>query len=74
MHELFAQVLSQKDLSKAGDLFLIDDKELEKDLSIALYRLREISNSSGYLSNINDQSVVEICVTRITSAIRYTVQ
>ena len=33
MQELFASVLSQKDLSKAGDLFSLSDKEIEKDLA-----------------------------------------
>ena len=33
MQELFAQVLNQKDLSKAGDLFSVEDKDIENDLS-----------------------------------------
>lgn len=70
MHELFAQVLSQKDLSKAGNLFDIEDQEIEKDLSLVLHKIREISESSDYVQNINDQSVVEICVIRVTTAIR----
>ena len=71
MHGLFAQVLSNKDLSRAGDLFSIDDNEIEKDLSLFLDLIYGISNSDVYLTNINHQSVVEICITRITSAIRY---
>jgi len=70
MHELFALVLSQKDLSKAGDLFSIDDRDIEKDLSLVLHRICEISANSDYVHSVNDQSVVEICVTRVTSAIR----
>lgn len=72
MHELFALVLSQKDLSKAGDLFSIDDREIEKDLSLVLHRICEISANADYIHSVNDQSVVEICVTRVTSAIRET--
>lgn len=70
MHELLAQVLSQKDLSKAGNLFDIEDQEIEKDLSLVLHKIREISESSDYVHSINDQSVVEICVIRVTTAIR----
>lgn len=39
------------------------------------YQLREITtitSQSDYASNDNDQSVVEICVTRVTSCIRET--
>ena len=70
MHELFAQVLSDKDLSKAGDLFSLEDRDIEGDLSDVLRHIEEIATTKGYLHNDNDQSVVEICVTRVTSAIR----
>mgnify|MGYP001563966183 CR=1 FL=1 len=70
MHELFLQVLSQRDLSKAGDLFSLDDREIKDELSEVLHRIQDIASASDYLSNDNNQSVVEICVTRVTSAIR----
>ncbi|KAI8488512.1 Pleckstrin y domain [Branchiostoma belcheri] len=72
MHELFAQVLSKRDLSRAGDLFSIEDSAIVNDLSEVLKRIQEISSRPDYLTNDNDQSVVEICITRVTTAIRET--
>ena len=68
---LFAQVLGEKDLSKAGDLFSLDDKDIEMDLTDVLRRIHEISEAPEYLTNDNNQSVVEICITRVTSSIRW---
>ncbi|XP_062860989.1 ventricular zone-expressed PH domain-containing protein [Trichomycterus rosablanca] len=72
MHQLFRLVLGQRDLSRAGDLFSLDDGEIEDSLSQALEEIRNISCSPDYLTNDNDQAVVEICITRITTAIRET--
>ncbi|NXG15622.1 MELT protein, partial [Grallaria varia] len=72
MHQLFGLVLAQKDLSRAGDLFSLEDAEIEGSLSEALEQIRIISSAADYQSNDNDQAVVEICVTRITAAIRAT--
>lgn len=70
MHELFTQVITKKDLSKAGDLFSLDDKEIEEDLSEVLDNIRLIAESADYTISDNDQSVVEICITRVTTAVR----
>ncbi|XP_044145306.1 ventricular zone-expressed PH domain-containing protein homolog 1 [Bufo gargarizans] len=72
MHHLFQLVLEQKDLSRAGDLFSLDDFEIEDSLSKALNQIKLISSSADYQSNDNDQAVIEICITRITTAIRET--
>ncbi|XP_061308657.1 ventricular zone-expressed PH domain-containing protein homolog 1 isoform X3 [Pezoporus flaviventris] len=72
MHHLFGLVLAQKDLSRAGDLFSLEDAEIEGSLSEALEQIRIISSSADYQNNDNDQAVVEICITRITTAIRET--
>ncbi|KAM9378824.1 ventricular zone-expressed PH domain-containing protein homolog 1 [Phaethornis superciliosus] len=72
MHQLFGMVLAQKDLSRAGDLFSLEDAEIEGSLSEALEQIRIISSSADYQTNDNDQAVVEICITRITTAIRET--
>uniref|UniRef100_A0A2R9B2K5 Ventricular zone expressed PH domain containing 1 n=1 Tax=Pan paniscus TaxID=9597 RepID=A0A2R9B2K5_PANPA len=72
MHQLFRLVLGQKDLSRAGDLFSLDDSEIEDSLTEALEQIKIISSSSDYQTNNNDQAVVEICITRITTAIRET--
>ncbi|XP_056420998.1 ventricular zone-expressed PH domain-containing protein homolog 1 isoform X2 [Hyla sarda] len=72
MHHLFQLVLEQKDLSRAGDLFSLDNFEIEGSLSEALNKIKLISTSPDYQSNDNDQAVIEICITRITTAIRET--
>ncbi|MBN3324617.1 MELT protein, partial [Atractosteus spatula] len=72
MHHLFSLVLGQRDLSRAGDLFSLEDAEIEGCLSEALEEIKAISCSPDYLTNDNDQAVVEICITRITTAIRET--
>uniref|UniRef100_A0A3B3Y476 PH domain-containing protein n=1 Tax=Poecilia mexicana TaxID=48701 RepID=A0A3B3Y476_9TELE len=72
MHQLFSRVLGQRDLSRAGDLFSLEDTEIEDGLSEALDQIKDISCSPDYLTNDNDQAVVEICITRITTAIRET--
>ncbi|KAM4771126.1 ventricular zone-expressed PH domain-containing protein homolog 1 [Rhinophrynus dorsalis] len=72
MHHLFDLVLGQKDLSRAGDLFSLDDSEIESSLSEALEQIKIITSCGDYQTNDNDQAVVEICITRITTAIRET--
>lgn len=70
MHELISQVLERRDLSKAGELFNIDDWDVVTDLQASLSKLTEIFNSKSYQTDANSQSVVEICLARITSAVR----
>ncbi|XP_033615465.1 LOW QUALITY PROTEIN: ventricular zone-expressed PH domain-containing protein homolog 1 [Fukomys damarensis] len=72
VHQLFRLVLGQKDLSRAGDLFSLDDSKIEDSLTEALEQIKIISSSSDYQTNNNHQAVVEICITRITTAIRET--
>ena len=45
MHQLFSQVLGQRDLSRAGDLFSLDDADIEDCLSQALEQIKAISCS-----------------------------
>ncbi|XP_055909392.1 protein melted isoform X1 [Eupeodes corollae] len=72
MHELFTTVLSKRDLSRAGDLFSVSDSEIVNDITQVLLEIGPIISQPDYLKNNNDQSVVEICVTRILSCIRET--
>ncbi|KAL3227934.1 hypothetical protein MRX96_003873 [Rhipicephalus microplus] len=72
MHELLAQVLENRDLSRAGDLFSVEDQKIVGDLSEVLTKIRDIASGSDFLHSDNIQSVVEICITRVTSAIRDT--
>ncbi|CAG0879819.1 unnamed protein product, partial [Darwinula stevensoni] len=57
---------------KAGDLFLVEDNVVVKNLLVIVENIHKIIGQAGYVSNDNDQSIVEITVTRITSAIRET--
>lgn len=45
MHQLFSQVLGRRDLSRAGDLFSLEDAEIEECLSQALDQIKVISCS-----------------------------
>jgi protein melted len=55
---------------QAGDLFSVSDHAIANDLTEVILTITKISTMPDYLNNNNDQSVVEICVTRVTSAIR----
>lgn len=70
MHYLFSLVLKSKDLSKAGDLFTLPDSSIMDDISEILERIKEIASGAGYIDNENDQSVVEICIARLTATLR----
>nr|XP_022918426.1 protein melted [Onthophagus taurus] len=72
MQDLFFQVLKNRDLSRAGDLFSIPDAVIVNDLTDLINEIIEISSLPDYAKNDNDQSVVEICVTRVTSCVRET--
>ena len=58
-------------LGFSGELFSIDDRAIVADLSELLSTIQRISSSPNFVERHNDQSVVEICLTRIISAIRY---
>ncbi|KAL8583519.1 hypothetical protein ACOMHN_054835 [Nucella lapillus] len=72
MHQLFEEVLRGRDLSKAGMLFSLEDKDIEEDLSEVVQGIHSIADSEDYEMSDNDQSVVEICITRVSTAIRET--
>jgi len=55
---------------QAGDLFALPDRMIISDVSEILGKVREITTSVGYVQNDNDQSVVEIVVSRITATLR----
>ncbi|TDG52604.1 hypothetical protein AWZ03_000837 [Drosophila navojoa] len=72
MHELFTKVLAKRDLSRAGDLFSVPDADIVNDITEVLCEINPIISHADYVKNNNDQSVVEICVTRVLSCIRET--
>eukprot|EP00095_Tigriopus_kingsejongensis_P003875 maker-scaffold387_size188669-snap-gene-0.22 protein:Tk03875 transcript:maker-scaffold387_size188669-snap-gene-0.22-mRNA-1 annotation:"protein melted" len=72
MHSLFYQVLVQRNLSKAGELFSLEDHSIIHEFPEVLAKILELVTQPDFLINHNDQSLVEICITRLTSAIRET--
>lgn len=66
------QVLKNRDLSRAGDLFSVPDVVIVNDLTNVIKEITTVSSLPDYVDNDNDQSVVEICITRVTSCIRET--
>lgn len=73
MHPTIVDVLERRDLSKAFNLFddrQINDNDIVSDMRQLINYVKQISNSSSFLLNNNDQSVVEICLARVLSAIK----
>jgi len=56
---------------QAGDLFSLPDTLIHNDISEIVEKIKEITTSGFYIHNENDQSVVEICIARVTAALRY---
>ncbi|XP_050671616.1 protein melted isoform X2 [Leptidea sinapis] len=72
MHELLKHVLTERDLTRAGDIFAITDTDIVNDLNEVLKQITEISSRPDYIRNDRDQALIEICVTRVTSCIKET--
>ncbi|CAK1552624.1 unnamed protein product [Leptosia nina] len=72
MHELLKHVLTERDLTRAGDIFAIPDCDIVNDINEVLKQITEISSHSDYICNDRDQALIEICITRVTSCIKET--
>ncbi|CAH2086848.1 unnamed protein product [Euphydryas editha] len=72
MHELLKHVLTERDLTRAGDIFAIADTDIVDDLNEVLKQITDISSRPDYIRNDRDQALIEICVTRVTSCIKET--
>ncbi|XP_003743923.1 protein melted [Galendromus occidentalis] len=70
MHELFLTVLSRQELSRAGELFSLEDEEVLPCASEVLLKIRDSVIRPTYAADDNAQSVVEICLARVIAAIR----
>ena len=55
---------------QAGELFSLEDEQVVGDLEEVLKKILEVTSRPEFLNSINEQSVVEIAITRVTSAIR----
>jgi hypothetical protein len=67
---LLLNVLESGELAKAGQLFNTSDYEIVGDLANIFTILKRILKSTEFQNNANTQCVLEICLARITSAIR----
>ncbi|PZC81582.1 hypothetical protein B5X24_HaOG212506 [Helicoverpa armigera] len=72
MHELLKHVLTERDLTRAGDIFAIPDADIVDDLNEVLKQITEISSRPDYCRNDRDQALIEICVARVTSCVKET--
>ena len=70
-HNIIHYCLNEKDLSKAGLLFNLSNEALLADFPATLQILKRVIDSRNYANNFNEQSIVEIVLTRCTSALRY---
>ncbi|KAH7727336.1 PH domain containing protein [Aphelenchoides avenae] len=66
------RVLQYRQLHCADQLFATSDYEILSELHPALVLIKRIFNDPAYVHNSNDQSAVELTLSRITSAIRDT--
>lgn len=70
MDRLIKNVVSNRLLWKAGELFHVDDRFIEPHLNELLESVKHIIISPGYEITVNDQNVAEICLARSIVAIR----
>lgn len=70
MDRLIKNVVSNRLLWKAGELFHVDDRLIEPHLNELLESVKNIIISPGYEITVNDQNVAEICLARSIVAIR----
>ncbi|CAJ0957774.1 unnamed protein product, partial [Mesorhabditis belari] len=72
MHAVIERVLQQRQLQTASQLFAISDYDVISDLHAVFARIKEILNEREYAKKKDDQSVVELLLARILTAIRET--
>lgn len=70
MHETVARVLELRDLSRARDLFAVPNEEIITHVEEITLKLAKIFSHRSYINDTNSQSIAEICIARITSAVR----
>jgi len=64
------EILCDQDLSRAGNLFNLSYDLLLKDFPTTLRILKSMIDSRKYISNLNEQSIVEIVLTKCMAALR----
>jgi len=68
---LVHQILCEQDLSRAGNIFSINSQQLLSDFPKTIEILKTIIDNRNYVFNLNEQTIVEIVLTKCLSALRY---
>jgi hypothetical protein len=63
-------ILYDQDLSRAGELFTIKNEVLLEDFPETIEIIKRIVDNRKYITQLNEQSIVEIVLTRCISALR----
>jgi protein melted len=71
MSNIVHEILFEQDLSRAGELFSINNEILLKDFATTIDIIKNIVDNRKYVNHLNEQSIVEIVLTRCISALRY---
>ena len=64
-------ILYEQDLSKAGDLFNLNNDLLLQDFAQTIEIIKHMIDNKKYVNHLNEQSIIEIVLTRCLSALRY---
>lgn len=64
------EILYEQDLSRAGELFSISSDVLLQDFATTIDIIKSIVDNKKYVNQLNEQSIVEIVLTRCISALR----
>lgn len=65
------EILLKQDLSRAGVLFSLTAPLILDDFPMTVEILKSFIDSKHYAANLNQQSIVEIVLTKCISALRY---
>ena len=67
---LVQQILCEQDLSRAGNIFSLNSQQLLSDFPKTIEILKTIIDNRNYVFNLNEQTIVEIVLTKCLSALR----
>jgi hypothetical protein len=64
------EILYDSELCRAGVLFTLDNDLLLSDFPLTIEILKKIIDSKSYINNLNQQSIVEIVLTKCITALK----
>ena len=70
MSNIVHEILYDQDLSRAGELFTVGNEILLQDFATTIDIIKNIVDDRKYINQLNEQSIVEIVLTRCISALR----